>query len=191
MNETYIQDKTFEATDFTKQPLAQGDYDGCIFNNCNFYETDLSGCMFIDCRFNGCNLSLAKLEKTGLRDVAFKDCKMLGLRFDTCLEFGVTFSFDNCQLDHSSFYQRKIKKTVFNNCRLNEVDFAGSDLSGAVFDKCDLNRANFENTILEKADFRTAYNYSIDPEMNKMKKAKFSLNGLAGLLEKYDIVIEN
>lgn len=190
MNEIYIQDKTFEAKDFTQQPLAQGDYDGCIFNNCNFYEADLSGCMFIDCRFNGCNLSLAKLEKTGLQDVVFKDCKMLGLRFDTCLEFGIEFSFDNCQLDHSSFYQRKIKKTAFKNCRLNEVDFTGSDLSSAVFDMCDLNRANFDNTILEKADFRTAYNYSIDPEMNKMKKARFSMNGVRGLLDKYDIEIE-
>lgn len=191
MNEIYVQDKTFEATDFTKQPLSQGDYDGCIFNNCNFYEADLSGCMFIDCRFSGCNISLAKLEKTGLQGVAFKDCKMLGVRFDTCLEFGLTLSFDNCQLDHSSFYQKKIKTTVFKNCKLHEVDFTGSDVSGVVFDMCDLDRANFENSILEKADFRTAYNFSIDPEMNKMKKAKFSLDGLAGLLEKYDLVIEN
>lgn len=191
MNERYIQDQVFDTTDFTQQPLAQADYDGCIFNNCNLYETELSGCMFIDCQFNGCNLSLAKLDKTGLRNVSFKDCKMLGLRFDTCLEFAIEFSFNNCQLDHSSFYQKKIRKTVFKHCRLHEVDFTGADLTAAVFDLCDLTRANFDNTILEKADFRTAYNYCIDPEANKLKKAQFSLNGVRGLLNKYELEIHD
>jgi hypothetical protein len=43
---------------------------------------------------------------------------------------------------------------------------------------------------LEKADFRTAFNYSINPETNRIKKAKFSKEGLNGLLDKYDIEIE-
>jgi hypothetical protein len=43
---------------------------------------------------------------------------------------------------------------------------------------------------LEKADFRSAYNLSIDPEKNKIKKAKFSSTCLTELLEKYNIDIE-
>jgi hypothetical protein len=43
---------------------------------------------------------------------------------------------------------------------------------------------------LEKADIRTSHNYTIDPEKNKVKKAKFSIHGIAGLLDKYDIEIE-
>jgi hypothetical protein len=43
---------------------------------------------------------------------------------------------------------------------------------------------------LEKADFRSAFNFSIDPEMNRMKKAKFSRTGVFGLLHKYNIEIE-
>jgi hypothetical protein len=42
---------------------------------------------------------------------------------------------------------------------------------------------------MEKADFRSAFNYSINPEINRIKKAKFSLTGLQGLLGKYDIEI--
>jgi hypothetical protein len=37
---------------------------------------------------------------------------------------------------------------------------------------------------------RTSYNYSINPEVNRIKKAKFSTTGIAGLLHKYDIEIE-
>jgi len=51
-------------------------------------------------------------------------------------------------------------------------------------------RATFENTALEKVDLRTGFNYSINPEINRIKKAKFSLQGVLGLLDKYDIEIE-
>jgi fluoroquinolone resistance protein len=60
-----------------------------------------------------------------------------------------------------------------------------------VFEGCNMTAAIFDQTTLEKADLRTSYNYSIDPETNRIKKAKFSITGVAGLLDKYDIVIEN
>jgi len=47
---------------------------------------------------------------------------MLGLHFYNCSEFGLSFTFDNCNLGHSSFYKTKIKKTVFKNSHLHEVD---------------------------------------------------------------------
>jgi fluoroquinolone resistance protein len=53
-----------------------------------------------------------------------------------------------------------------------------------------LNKAIFENTILENADLSTSSNFSIDPETNRIRKAKFSRLGIVGLLDKYDIEIE-
>jgi uncharacterized protein YjbI with pentapeptide repeats len=115
---------------------------------------------------------------------------MLGLRFDTCNEFGLSFSFYGCQLNHCSFYKTKIKKTIFKNSQLREIDFSEADLTSVVFDDCDLTQTVFDHTTLEKADFRTSFNYSIDPEINRIKKAKFSILGVSGLLDKYDIDIE-
>ena len=83
-----------------------------------------------------------------------------------------------------------MKKTIFTSCKLEEVDFTEADLSSSVFDNCDLSKTIFENTILQKVDFRTAYNYSINPEKNNIKKAKFSLPEVMGLLNNYDIEIE-
>ena len=51
--------------------------------------------------------------------------------------------------------------------------------------------AIFDKTLLEKSDFRKAFNYTIDPETNRIKKAKFSLHSISGLLVKYDIEIED
>lgn len=186
MPETYTHNKTFDRTD----TLAKGEYENCIFNSCNFSDQDFSHYKFIDCTFNSCNLSLAKLNNTAFREVKFKDCKMLGLRFDTCYEFGLSFSFEGCQLNHSSFYKTKIKNTFFKNSQIQETDFAEADLTGATFDNCNLLQAIFDHTILEKYGLRTSYNYSIDPETNRIKKAKFSISGVSGLLGKYDIVIE-
>jgi fluoroquinolone resistance protein len=51
--------------------------------------------------------------------------------------------------------------------------------------------AVFDNSVIERVDFHTSYNYSINPEINRIKKAKLSLNRISGLLEKYDLIIEN
>jgi uncharacterized protein YjbI with pentapeptide repeats len=115
---------------------------------------------------------------------------MIGLLFDGCNKFIVAFGFDSCILDNASFYKTKIKKTIFKNCRLHEADFTECDATGAIFSACDFLNAKFENTVLEKADFRTSYNYSINPELNKIKQARFSLANVAGLLHKYNIIVE-
>jgi uncharacterized protein YjbI with pentapeptide repeats len=73
---------------------------------------------------------------------------------------------------------------------MEEVDFTEADIKGSVFDNCKLNMAVFDGTNLEKADLSTAADFSIDPERNKVKQAKFSLYGLAGLLHKYHIEVE-
>lgn len=83
-----------------------------------------------------------------------------------------------------------MKKTVFKSCILHEADFTEAILTGSAFDGCDLHRAVFENTVLEKVDFRTAFNFVIDPERNRLKKARFSNANLAGLLAKYDLHID-
>ena len=180
---------TFEKVNYTATPLARGEYERCRFINCDFSNSSLANIKFLESEFIGCNLSLCKLDMAAFVDVKFTDGKLLGLQFETCDKFNLSIGFDNCILNHSSFFQSKIRKTLFKNTQLIEVDFAESDLTASVFDNCDLSRASFVRCILEKVDFRTSYNYSIDPEINKVKKAKFSLAGIRGLLDKYDIEI--
>jgi uncharacterized protein YjbI with pentapeptide repeats len=185
-----IEDKLFDKTDFKTSPFLKAEYEKCTFVYCDFSSSDLSNSKFIDCTFKGCNLSLAKISNTSFQDVIFLDSKMLGLRFESCNAFLLSFRFETCILDHSSFFRNKIKKTVFKDCQLREIDFTETDLTGSLFTNCDLDRAIFANTILEKCDLRSSYNYSIDPENNHMKKARFSMTGVKGLLDKYDIDIE-
>lgn len=185
-----IEDKIFEKIDYTKIRLSKGEYEDCNFINCNFYNSDLSDVIFRNCTFNICDLSMAVVKNTILNDIKFVNTKLLGLQFNDCKEFLLSLDFENCQLKLSVFYKLKLKKTRFKNCNLQEVDFTETDLSGALFDNCDLHRAQFDRTNLEKADFRTSFNYSLDPEINRIKKASFSKIGVIGLLDKYNIEIE-
>lgn len=183
------EDKDFAGVVFANGDLS-GDYENCRFKNCVFTEIDLAGISFIECEFDGCNLSSAQVRGTAFKTVKFKNCKLLGLLFSDCNAFLFSVHFDNCLLNLASFFNLKMKATQFKNCSMHEVDFTQADLTGSAFTECDLAGAVFENTIIEKADLRSAHNYSINPQLNRIKKAKFSLHGVPGLLQQYNIDIE-
>ena len=190
MRNNFQEEQKFLGVDFSNRKISGTEYDNCIFQNCDFSNSDFSDNDFVDCRFENCNFALTKLAGSGLKSVHFTDCKLIGINFDVCSDFLFAVGFKNCALDYSSFYSKKMKKTRLVNCSLREVDFSSADLSEAIFDGCDLSLAVFSQANLEKADFTNAINYQIDPEQNRIKKARFSQSGLAGLLVKYNIVIE-
>ena len=182
--------KAFENIDYSEKKLSDREFLHCEFTNCNFSKSDLSNNDFIDCNFKSCNFSLAILKNTGLKNIKFANCKLLGVDFSASSSFLFSMSFHNCVLDYSSFLQKKMKKTNFIDCSIKEADFSEVDLSMAVFKNCDLSNAIFMRTNLEKTDFRTARNYAFDPELNKVKRAKFSHFALAGLLYKFNLDID-
>ncbi len=190
MNTKLIDNKTFEKIDYTENNLPKGEYEHCTFTRCIFHKADLSHIVFNECIFDSCDFSLVNMKSTALRGVKFLNCKLLGVRFDECNEFLFSAHFENCMLKFSSFHKLKLKQTQFQTCNLQESDFTETDLSGSIFETCDLQRTLFDHTNLEKVDFRSSYNYSIDPEKNRIKKAKFSQTGVIGLLDKYDIEID-
>lgn len=190
MEHIFVEEKTFDKVGFTDNPLQKGEYENCVFSHCNFANSSLAEVRFMECVFVNCNISMVDLSQTVLQDIQFKGCKMLGLHFENCNHFGFAVQFENCLLNHSSFYRVALKKTVFTNSQLHDVDFTESDLTSSIFEHCDLARAVFDRTIVEKVDLRTSHSFSIDPELNKIAKAKFSLSGIVGLVDKYDIEID-
>ena len=131
---------------------------------------------------------MVKFDATGLKNVFFTNCKLIGVDFSGCKDFLFSVGFENCILDYSFFLKKKLKNTIFKKCSIKEANFADSDLTNARFLECDLLMTQFEKTQLYGADFTTSYNFIIDPELNRMKNARFSVNGLAGLLNKYGII---
>jgi fluoroquinolone resistance protein len=167
-----------------------GEYDSCIFIACNFSNLNFHGSSFENCTFQDCDLSNAKVFKVSFQNVRFERCKILGVHFNTANPFLLEFRFDHCQLDYCNFFNLQLKKSQFLHCRLLEVDFSQADLNGGSFMGSDLSGTVFDRTNLEKADFREAIHYRIDPEINKVKGARFDLEGLPGLLGKWGINVQ-
>ena len=190
MTEPFYDDRTFTGIDLSNTAPKTKEFDGCSFTSCNFSGSDFSGINFIDCRFDECNLSLIKLTGTGLKNVEFAGCKIIGVDFSVATDLLLSVKFEKCNLEFSHFYKKKLKNTSFKDCKIKEANFTETDLTGSAFIQCDLLNTVFDRTILHSVDFRTSYNYTLDPAVNIIKKAKFSYQGVIGLLYKHDIVIE-
>ncbi len=115
---------------------------------------------------------------------------MLGLSFDTCSDFGFEMHCKRCILQHSIFYKMDLRQCSFEHCNLSEADFGEADLSDAVLSDCNLERTVFRYTNLEKANLIGATNFTIDPDINKLKGARFSASEVIRLLDKYGLIIE-
>jgi fluoroquinolone resistance protein len=190
MDNATCTDQTFNKIDFATGILGFTEFDACTFNKCKFPGVNLSGKVFMDCKFMECDLSTLKFGSVQLRNVSFTGCKLMGTDFSDCNDLLLSFAFEKCNLDYSSFHQKKIKRTVFKECSLKEVDFSFADLTGSVFYKCDLSRGIFQHSNLTGVDFRSADHYFFDLDSNIVKKARFSASGALKLLDKYGIIVE-
>ncbi|MHA7059154.1 pentapeptide repeat-containing protein [Aquimarina sp. M1] len=188
--QTFV-NKNFTNQDFSNQKLPGNEYDNCTFTNCDFTEANIAVITFLGCTFSDCNFTKVLLKQAAFRDECiFEDCKLLGANFSSCDAFMFSAGFQGCILDYASFVSFEIKNTKFIDCKMIGADFTEATIIGSEFRNCDLNSAVFEQTNAEKADFTSAIKFDIDPTQNKLKKAKFSKETIAGVLKKFDLIIE-
>jgi uncharacterized protein YjbI with pentapeptide repeats len=165
------------------------DFEQVRFLSCPLGEANLGGLRFEDCLFERCDLGNARLGGAALQNVAFADCRLLGVGFGACQDMLFGVHFDDCLLRYATFGGKKLVGTRFERCQLQEADFTNADLSQAVLAGCDLTGTVFHHTRLVGTDFTTATAFSLDPEANVLTGARFALDGLPGLLDKYGLVV--
>ena len=186
---TFWTEQEFIKEDYRQTKLPKGDYENCRFVDCLFSEGYLDNQNFVECTFEGCDFTNANISHSIFNTVSFVGCKMVGLRFETCDPLLLSIHFEGCNLSLASFYGMELPQTLFTNCKMHQVDFSETHLRGSSFPETDLENAIFDQTDLEQVDFVSAFNFNIDPSKNKVRKAKFSKEGLIGLLKKYDIAV--
>ncbi|MEO0571905.1 MAG: pentapeptide repeat-containing protein [Bacteroidota bacterium] len=185
----FFADKKWVKKDYRDHRLPKGDYENCTFEDCQFQEGFLDNQHFVECQFLDCDLTNTNIAHTQFNDVVFEGCKLVGIRFETCDPLLSSFQFKGCNLSLASFYKMDMSNTVFCNCKLQKVDWTLTNLTNTKFKDCNLENAIFESSILEEADFTSAFNFNIDPTRNTIKKSKYNKEGLIGLLKKYDLVV--
>ncbi len=186
----YFVDIEYNNQTFGEKFFNLKEFECCTFNDCNFSECLFIGVAFLDCTFNNCILDHTKIGNVAFRTAIFNNCKIREVNFAMCDKFIFAITFNECVLDFSKFYTLKMKGTSFQDCSLVAVDFMATDLTEVIFDNCDLYRSEFSKAIANKTNFKTSYNYTIDPSKTKLKKAIFSIREVKGLLFKHDLVIK-
>ncbi len=129
------------------------------------------------------------MSSTSWNHVHFEGCKMTGITFSGCNRFTFSVAFSRCQLQYASFQGLNMQGVFFHDSQLDEADFSECNLKKVDFSGSRLERALFLHSNLEEADFSLATGYTIHPTENQMKKARFSVQGLHGLLEGFGIEI--
>lgn len=181
------ENKKIEKINFTTVP-PDDEYYQCSFENCDFSNLVIANTYFDECSFKHCNFTLAKFTNN-LREVTFTECKLTGTDFSGISKFSQSFRFEKSHMQYASFMGIKMKNAYFDNCIIHEAYFEDTNLTSSVFHQCDLERASFFNTNLEKVDFSTSFNFTINPSVNKLKKAIFAESELKGLVAHLNIVI--
>ncbi|MFO0746687.1 MAG: pentapeptide repeat-containing protein [Myxococcota bacterium] len=172
--------------------LARGpaEYEATTFRDCDLTGADLGKKRFVDCVFEASNLSTVEWRGAALHGVRFRECKLLGADLTRVRTTFLALTFEACKLDYANFGGLELVKTLFDHCSLVDASFVGTNLSGAVFSDCDVSGALFRQTNLSGADLRGADGLVLDPEQNRIRKAKLSLHGLPGLLTKYELDVD-
>lgn len=169
--------------------ISYKEFCNCNFEGCKFSESLFRECQFEDCNFKNCDLSLIKVSNSSLLDIVFEDTKILGVNW-TDANSPLSMKFNSCVISHSVFTKLSLRKINIVNCYARDVDFAEADLTQANFKQTDLLNARFLNTNLTHADFTEAKCYSVNPNLNKLKKTKFSLPEAISLLSSFDIILQ-
>jgi fluoroquinolone resistance protein len=153
----------------------------CTFTRLDFSDLSFRSWRFIECQFIKCSFSEVDLVNTTFREVAFQECRLMGVNWTACRSISDP-NFEHCKMDYSVFQGLDLRKISFLNCSAKEVDFSNCNLSGAIFSGTMLQNASFNQSDLRNADLRDAIRYFIDPQYTKLKGAKVDFPEASSIL---------
>jgi fluoroquinolone resistance protein len=181
--------ETFTGLSLSEETVTGVTFEECRFENCSFIAGKFESCRFLGTTFSGCVLSAVVPMNSRFDEVTFKNCKVIGIDWTRTTETR-KLHFSDCQLNYSNFRFLGLPGLKIERSEVKDADFIEAKLKGASFARSDLEKTRFFKTDLTGADFRGAWNYSIDPGTNTLKKTRFSLPEAIALLESLDIIIE-
>ena len=189
LSEDVFEDREFTSIDWPLGDFTKKEFLRCRFTRLTLSESDWRGARLDDCAFEHCDLSGVRISQAAVRGVAFVNCRITGVDWSD-VRPTPTVSFDQCNLQYSSFVKTNLTGTRFHRCRLTEVQFLEARLVEADFSASDLAGARFEGCDLRKANFADARGLVIDPVRNKMQNARIALDAAVLLAESFGLRVQ-
>jgi uncharacterized protein YjbI with pentapeptide repeats len=109
------------------------------------------------------------------------------LNFSEVNSFMLEMRFTDCQLHFCDWKDMVLSDISFVNCHLQENTFERCDMRNCRMESCNMDRAQFTRNDLRTFDVSSNYNFSLDPELNKIKGMQLHERQLICLLFKYEL----
>lgn len=192
---TAYQDERFLRLTAHDRRFSEIEFANCTFERCAFARCVFYRCSFTDCRFNVCDLSGVEAPNSRFAGVRFTGSRLTGIDWtvagdSTLSKLLLSLDFEECVLNYSSFFGMNLAGRTITRCTAHDVDLREADLTGASLTRTDFERALFRATNLSRADLTDATNYDIDPTVNTVSRARFSLPEALSLLRGFDVIVE-
>lgn len=185
--------KRFEGMRYDSD-IESNEYAECLFEQCQFMDMALRNVVFSNCVFTGCTFRNVDMSGLRMQNASFQDCAFIGIDWSEVRRTGKLFplfkEIGGCTLKFNNFFKMKIPKISIVDSSLLDCAFMECELAGSVFRNVDFQDTTFQDCDLSKADFREARNYKINTTSNRVRKARFSLPEVVGLLDNLDVIIE-
>lgn len=187
--EDFLADRTF-----TDLVLEAGDLSGkelqrCTFRRCKLPASRWARSKLEECLFEHCDLTRMAPQGLALREVTFKDSKLMGVDW-TDLGPLPNARFDGCDLRYASFVKLKLRATKFLGCTAREANFIDIDLTEADFTGTDLTDSTIRGCTLAKTNFSRATGVLFEPQHNRVKGARIALEAALAMARSAGMVVE-
>lgn len=186
--EEYFANETFEGVDLQGLELRDKEFYRCTFENCQFQESRWSRTVFESCLVRGSNVTRARFQATGLREVRFENSKLIGIDWSD-VSSNPELSFMECGLSYCSFVGLSLRKTPFLKCVARESNFYDLDLTDSAFTGTDLSGSNFRGCMLIRTDFSETTGAFLDPSVNKLKDTRVPIETAVGLARNLGMLV--
>lgn len=164
-------------------------FEGCVFDACDFTKAAFASSAFVDCRFSDCDLTMAEFPDTAFNGAVFERCRLRGVDWTQVCAGLLSLEFHGCILDYGNFEGMKLKKTPFLKCSAVQTTFDRADLREAVFSGSKLTKAAFTNTDLRKADFRDAEDLALNLAACQCAGLRLRLADARGTLQMHGVKV--
>lgn len=151
----------FDNHQFNKQGLDQKKlFEHCVFRDCSFTSTDLTGRKFVDCDFDNCVFVDADLS-----DATLDGCLFTQVDFENT-EYGVRWmatKFDDCRFDGGSMKTIVLEDGSFNKCSFNTFGFWGQSsferakFTGSEFREATIGYVNLKDSVFDGCSIKDTW----------------------------------
>lgn len=179
-----IEEAEIEGADLVGVDLGGKELVRSTLRRCKLAGTRWSGTRIEDTTIEASDLTRARVDGLGLRGARFVRSKLMGIDWSALSDFP-DVSFEECNLEYTTFVGLALRKVRFDRCVMTEASFVRTDLQSAVFDGCRMAGVRFEDCDLRSASMASASDVLVDPRSNKVKGLRVSEDAAVRLAETF------